>query len=372
MKLSVCLMVCNEEANLPRALDSVRDVADEIVIIDTGSTDQTIPIAESYGARIIHCDWHEDYSTPHNVGWQHARGEWLLWLDGDESLLAASKPLVRECIGGEGIGGYYVLRQEIVDAAQPDRFTEMMMLRLHRRDIPAKWVGRYHNQIVPPLRGSPNYWVALPSEIRLQHWRQKSDPMLRARRSAKILAEELEAEPDNLYIMIELANSLSQLNDPRAAELRLRAAKMLRPTDPRAPTTPVVYVLQYLIDNPGEAVKANFSFDDVRGMCNKWFPRCAPLKWFVAQRLFAEQNYAEAAVELAEIARLVKTDDLEKIVPFDPRVGEDAQFNLGVCLTRLAMLDDAERIFRELSESPRRAEDARANLRTIAELRKLE
>jgi hypothetical protein len=372
MKLSVCLMVCNEEANLPRALDSVRDVADEIVVIDTGSTDQTIPIAESRGARIIHCDWHEDFSEPHNIGWQHARGEWLLWLDGDESLLAASKPHLRECIEQERVGGYYILRQEIINASEPDRFTEMMMLRLHRRDIPAKWIGRYHNQVVPPLRGSPNFWIAMPSEIRLQHWRHKSDPKLRATRSAKILAQELEAEPNNLYVMIELANSLWVIGDPRAAELRLRAAKMLRPTDARSPTTPVLYILQHLIENPAVAAQANLSFEDVRGMCNKWYPRCAPLKWFVAQRLFAEQNFAEAAVELAEVVRLVKTDELDKLAPFDPRVCEDAEFNLGVCLTRLAMLDDAERIFKELSKSPRRAEAALANLQTIAELRKVE
>ena len=80
----------------------------------------------------------------------------------------------------------------------------------------------------------------------------------------------------------------------------------------------------------------------------------------------------EAAVELAEVVRLFTTDELDKLVPFDPRVSEDAQFNLGVCLTRLAMLDEAEKIFQKLAASPRRASAAMENLHTIAQLRKLQ
>jgi hypothetical protein len=343
-----------------------------MLVIDTGSTDGTIAIAESRGARVIHCDWHEDYSAPHNFGWEQAKGEWLLWLDADETLVESSIPHLRQCLQHQGIGAFYILRQEIIDSAEPDRFTEMMMVRLHRRDLPTKWIGRYHNQIVPPPPGSANFWAAARSEIRLQHWRFKSGQTLRARRSAKILSEELEAEPDNLYVMIELANSLSQLGDPRAAELRLRAAKMLNPADKRPPTVPVVYVLDHLITHPAESAKARFSFAQVREMCRRWFPRSAPLKWVIAQRLFQEENFAEAAVELAEVVRLFTTDELDKLVPFDPRVSEDAEFNLGVCLTRLAMLDEAEKIFRKLAVSPRRASAALGNLHTIAELRKLQ
>ena len=64
MKLTVCLMVRNEEATIGRALDSVRAVADEMLVVDTGSTDGTVGLAESRGARVVHCDWHEDYSAP--------------------------------------------------------------------------------------------------------------------------------------------------------------------------------------------------------------------------------------------------------------------------------------------------------------------
>ena len=288
--------------------------------------------------------------------------------------MESSIPLLRQCIESKGIGGFYILRREIVDSAEPERFSEMMMLRLHRRDVPAKWVGRYHNQIVPPAPGSANFWVALRSEIRLEHWRFKSDPMLRARRSAKILAEELEEEPQNLYIMIELANSLSHLGDPRAVELRLRAAKMLNPADARPATSAVVYTLDHLITHPAECTEAGFTFEQVREMCRRWFPRSAPLKWVIACLPFLPQegNFPEAAVELAEVVRLFETDELDKLVPFDPRVSEDANFNLGVCFTRLAMLDDAEKIFQKLSRKSSPGVGGDNWLRTIAELRKLD
>jgi hypothetical protein len=373
MKLSVCLMVRDEEKNLPRALDSVREVADEILVVDTGSADATVSIAESRGARVFHYDWHDDFSAPHNFLWEQARGEWLLWLDGDESLVASSIPNLRQCIQRTDVGGFYIQRQEIVDEAEPDRFTEMLMLRLHRKNLRTRFVGKYHNQIVPPGRDCPpgERWLAVLSEVKLKHWRFKADELLRSRRAALILGRELEEEPDNLYVMVELANSLSDLGDPRAEELRLRAARMLRPGDERPPTLAVIYTIDHMICHPAEAAKTGLSFEDYRSMCRRWFPRNAPLKWAIARRLFSENDFANAAVELAEVIRLVKTDDLDKVIPFDPRVAEDAEFNLGVCLIRLAMVDEAERIFKGMLSSPRRAEEARMNLEAIAELRKL-
>jgi hypothetical protein len=370
MKLSVCLMVRDEEANLPRALDSVRDVADEILVIDTGSVDATVAIAESRGARVLHAPWNDDFSAPHNFGWEHARGEWLLWLDGDESLLTSCIPHLRDCLNRKDIGAWYVLRREIQDAADPSKFTEMLMLRLHRRDLPTRFVGQYHTQIVTPRSDCPpaQRWRAGRSGVTLQHWRFKADDLLRARRGARIMTRELESDPDNLYLMIELANCLGDLRDPKAIELRRQIVRKLRPLDEDPPTVAVVYTLDRLVTYPAEAAEAGLTFNDVRFMCQRWFPCSAPLRWAIAQRLFAEQDFQGAAVQLAEVIRLVETDELDKLVPFDPRVRHDAEFNL----TRLARLDEAETFFRRFLQSPNRANAARANLEVIATLRKLE
>jgi len=83
-RLSIVLMVKNEAANLPRALHSA-DFADEIVVADTGSTDNTVKIAEKSGAKIVHCTW-RGFGPTKAEALAHASGEWVLSLDADEEL----------------------------------------------------------------------------------------------------------------------------------------------------------------------------------------------------------------------------------------------------------------------------------------------
>ncbi|MFN3420248.1 MAG: glycosyltransferase [Armatimonadota bacterium] len=84
--ISLCMIVKNEADNLPRCLDSVNGIVDEIVIVDTGSTDETPQIAERYGAKVIHFEWTGSFSDARNEYLKHATGEWILWLDADEAL----------------------------------------------------------------------------------------------------------------------------------------------------------------------------------------------------------------------------------------------------------------------------------------------
>ena len=91
LKISGCCMVKNEEKNLPRTLDSIKSVVDELIIIDTGSTDGTIDIAKSYGAKIIETTWNDDFSTPRNMAIDAANGDWIIFLDADEFFVNSKK-----------------------------------------------------------------------------------------------------------------------------------------------------------------------------------------------------------------------------------------------------------------------------------------
>ncbi|MBK7632424.1 MAG: glycosyltransferase family 2 protein [Ignavibacteriales bacterium] len=82
--LSLSMIVKNEERHLARCLSSVKDVVDEIVIVDTGSTDNTIEIAESFNAKIFHFDWVNDFSAARNFALTKCIGNWILYLDADE------------------------------------------------------------------------------------------------------------------------------------------------------------------------------------------------------------------------------------------------------------------------------------------------
>jgi glycosyltransferase involved in cell wall biosynthesis len=86
MKLSACLMVKNEENQLNRCLDSIKEYCDEIIIVDTGSTDKTIEIAKEYTDKIYNHLWENDFSLHRNQSISYATGDWLLIIDADEEL----------------------------------------------------------------------------------------------------------------------------------------------------------------------------------------------------------------------------------------------------------------------------------------------
>jgi len=84
--LSICMMVKNEADNLRRCLPSLKGIADELIVIDTGSTDDTMKIAESAGAKVFEHPWENDFSKHRNQSVSYATGDWVFIIDADEEL----------------------------------------------------------------------------------------------------------------------------------------------------------------------------------------------------------------------------------------------------------------------------------------------
>ncbi|WP_442597933.1 glycosyltransferase [Neobacillus sp. D3-1R] len=90
-RLSLCMIVKDEEDCIARCLDSVKDIVDEILIVDTGSTDRTLEICKSFGAKIEKFKWNGSFADARNYGIQKATGDWIIWLDADEELDIAAQ-----------------------------------------------------------------------------------------------------------------------------------------------------------------------------------------------------------------------------------------------------------------------------------------
>lgn len=84
--ISLCMIMKDEAKHLPRCLRSVAGLVDETIIVDTGSRDDSVKIAESYGARVLHDPWQDDFARPRNIGIEKARGQWILVIDPDEMI----------------------------------------------------------------------------------------------------------------------------------------------------------------------------------------------------------------------------------------------------------------------------------------------
>lgn len=97
-KISLCMITKNEEDFLARCLNSVKDLAAEIIIVDTGSTDRTVDIAQSYGAKVYHHLWEDDYSKHRNQSISYAACDWILMLDADEVIAKRDLDKIRSVI----------------------------------------------------------------------------------------------------------------------------------------------------------------------------------------------------------------------------------------------------------------------------------
>src|SRR5258708_3961820 len=95
-RVSLCMIAKNEEANLPICLGSVADLADEMILVDTGWRDRAGEVAAVLGARVFDFAWVDSFAAARNESLRHATGAWIFWLDGDEWLDAANRQLLRE------------------------------------------------------------------------------------------------------------------------------------------------------------------------------------------------------------------------------------------------------------------------------------
>jgi len=98
-RLTLCLIAKDEEAMLPGCLASVEGVADEVVLVDTGSSDRTRELARAAGAKVLERPWDDDFAAPRNLAARAATGDWLLVLDADERLAAGAGPALLAALG---------------------------------------------------------------------------------------------------------------------------------------------------------------------------------------------------------------------------------------------------------------------------------
>ncbi len=144
--LSVCLIVKDEEQLLPSCLESVADLADEIVVYDTGSTDRTVELARAAGARVIEGYWDESFARARNDALAQARGDWVLSLDADETLLADPTSLRTLLSDRRSDVEAYLVAIENLHGAGNARSVHTA-IRLFRRSS-ATWRHRLHEQVV--------------------------------------------------------------------------------------------------------------------------------------------------------------------------------------------------------------------------------
>lgn len=153
--LSLCMIVKNESATLARCLGSAKGIVDEIIVVDTGSTDGTQAIVKEYGAQLIQSAWEHDFSRSRNQSLNAATGVWILVLDADEYLLPEDGLALRKLIAahttpdGRGVSAFNLVMQNITDEGRPGMLVHIARLFPNQPDIRFEWP--IHEQVVTSL-----------------------------------------------------------------------------------------------------------------------------------------------------------------------------------------------------------------------------
>lgn len=249
------MIVKNEQRVLGRCLDSVRDLRPEIIVVDTGSTDATREIAQSYGAKVADFDFAAvDFAAARNHTLASAGGRWILVLDADETLDSASTPLIRELIAQDENVGYYVER--LNHRSDSERPLRDYAVRLFPNRPDYRYRGRVHETVDASILTGGGRLI--PTSIRIEH-QYAADPEARRRRNfwyIKILKEEIAADPTDYSRLDFLAAEYHQLGMfQEAAEIAEEIVR-LRPLDAQARLHGGVYHLLYKVDR--ERARADF------------------------------------------------------------------------------------------------------------------
>lgn len=201
------MIVKDEESTLSKCLKSAKKFVDEIVILDTGSTDKTVKIAEGYGAKVHHFEWSDDFSAARNQALKYVTGDWVLVLDADEILAPEIIPQLREAVQREEYLLINLVREEIGAAQSP----YSMVSRLFRNRPDIKFSRPYHalvdDSVSEILEKEPQWQIGYIQGIAILHSGYQQSVITNKNKLEKAQAsmeEFLTNNPDDAYVCSKL------------------------------------------------------------------------------------------------------------------------------------------------------------------------
>lgn len=257
IRLSACLIVKNESNHLARCLESIQGVVDEIVVVDTGSTDDTVAIAESFGAKIGHFDWNDDFAAARNASLALATGQWALWIDADEVLEPQSFNPIREALIRPQFAGYFVQIANLLDDEGDANQYLHMPIRLFRLSPGVQFEGRVHEQITNPS-GAQN---AALEKARITHYGYRPADMAAKNkivRTIGLIERALEESPEDAFQWFNLANAQMVARDHAnaVASARSCAHRMAPESSFGAQVYQILAAALIEVGRPDEALQA--------------------------------------------------------------------------------------------------------------------
>ena len=203
--ISLCMIVKDEERVLAECLESARPYFSEVIVVDTGSTDRTKAIAEEYASKVIDSPWKESFSEARNVSISHATGDWIFWLDADDTVPIRTGMAILDFVlkASKDTLGFVVPVQFVEEG--PSGGTRVDHLKLFRNLPGLEFEGRIHEQILESLRKHPVRILRIDEPIMHSGYDVSPEGQAKKReRDMRLLALDLKERPDHPFVLFNM------------------------------------------------------------------------------------------------------------------------------------------------------------------------
>ncbi len=353
-RLSVCLIVRNEERFLTQCLQSVRDVAWQIVVVDTGSTDRTMDLARAQGGEVGTFTWGDDFSAARNAALALARGDWVLVIDADEELRSDTLPALRDDLQDARVMSY---RLPLLNEGR-EHLGPSYVPRLFRNAPGVLFEGRIHESCFPSVNQRASLWglESRTGRAVLRHHGYQAEVVTDRRkqdRNLSLLRQAVGERPDDANLQMNLGMELCKAGSVAAGLEHYRTAAQLlnkRPPQSVLPEFREAFLSRYA----GQLLSAH-DFAGVLEACASPLGRAAPLTATLhllrANALLQLDRFEPAA---AEYEKCVATRKQPAHFPQAPEVFGSLPFqSWALALVRLQRPAAAQRVLESgLKEHP--------------------
>ena len=358
-RLSLCMILRNEARNLRRSLAPVARLFDEVVAVDTGSTDGTPELAASLGAKVIGIPWPDDFAAARNVSIREASGDYALWLDADNALRPEDVARLRSILEPRPRAVLWCTEVVVPDG---ERLIQKRVFPLMEG---VRFEGRVHEQLVHP----PDL-ASILTPVEILHWgyADRASAREKGERNLRLLNEMASEKSEDFYVAYQLGRTLFNLRRFEQARVYLEKAATGEAADRNPSLARHARLLRAKnlerLGRPGEAARV------LNDLVRDW-PSYGPAHLALARLSYAEERWSETEDILT---RYLAAE------PGDPVAGgaaEQEDFTawmlLGRCLERLGRGVEAGQAFRRAARiRPDHPEPALAQVELAAALGSLE
>lgn len=276
--LSLCMIVKNEAAHLAHCLTSAQPYVDEIIVVDTGSQDETVAIARQYGAKVSHFAWANDFAAARNFSLAQAIGTWILVLDADEELIVQSDSFRAQLTPDSSILAYYLKRTDANLAMREARpVTPLYIPRLFRNLPELKYAFRFHEQVQYQEAALQDSQLSYLKDLELLHHGYTDDLIEQKSRDRNIpILEEIRQENGlSLLLLATLAGTYQATGQAdKARECFAEAFERLLPNLMEGNPPEQFIFVPSLLHELGVRAFEHSDYETVRLLCQRGLEWC--------------------------------------------------------------------------------------------------